>query len=92
MKLHPYLNFNGNCRSAFEFYEKNLGGKILATMTHSEAPPGLKVPPEWNSAILYARMTFSPCFRKAEKFLCHYRKRSGLSALPRCETSSARFG
>jgi len=57
MKLHPYLNFNGNCRSAFEFYEKNLGGKILATMTHSEAPPGLKVPPEWNSAILYARMT-----------------------------------
>jgi len=52
MKLHPYLNFNGNCRSAFEFYEKNLGGKILATMTHSEAPPGLKVPPEWNSAIL----------------------------------------
>ena len=61
MKLHTYLNFNGNCRAAFEFYEKHLGGKIVAMMTHSEAPsgpgsPGERGSGEWGSAILYARM------------------------------------
>jgi PhnB protein len=57
MKLHTYLNFNGNCRAAFEFYEKHLGGKILAMMTHSEAPSGPGSSGDWGSAILYARMS-----------------------------------
>ncbi len=57
MKLYTYLNFNGNCRAAFAYYEKHLDGKILAMMTHSEAPAGSGIPPEWGSAILYARMT-----------------------------------
>jgi PhnB protein len=59
MKLHTYLNFNGNCRAAFEFYEKHLGGKILMMMTHSEAPPDPHAPAgpaEHGSAILYSRM------------------------------------
>lgn len=38
--LNTFLNFGGNCREAFTFYEKNLDGKILAMMTLSEAPPG----------------------------------------------------
>jgi PhnB protein len=57
MKLYTYLNFNGNCRAAFEYYEKHLGGKILAMRTHSEAKSGTAIPKEWESAILYARMT-----------------------------------
>jgi PhnB protein len=56
MQLYPYLNFNGNCRAAFEFYEKHLGGKILLMMTYSEGPSGPTAPPEWGSAILHARM------------------------------------
>jgi uncharacterized glyoxalase superfamily protein PhnB len=27
MKLTPYLNFNGNCAQAIEFYEKVFGAK-----------------------------------------------------------------
>jgi len=57
MKLYTYLNFNGNCRAAFEYYEKHLGGKILMMMKHSDAPSGSAIPPEWSSAILYARMS-----------------------------------
>ncbi len=34
----PYLFFQGNCRDAFEFYAKALGGKILAMMKNSDAP------------------------------------------------------
>jgi len=57
MKINPYLNFGGNCRAAFEFYERHLGGKVTAMMTHSEAPSGQATPPGWGSAILHARMT-----------------------------------
>jgi PhnB protein len=34
MQLDPYLHFNGNCEEAFEFYEKALGGKIVAKHTY----------------------------------------------------------
>ena len=39
MTLNTYLNFNGNCREAFDFYIKNLGAKMLMCMTYDEAPP-----------------------------------------------------
>ncbi len=38
MKLCTQLNFGGNCRQAFEFYEKYLGGKITAMMARGEMP------------------------------------------------------
>ena len=28
MKLYTYLNYGGNCRQAFQFYEQNLGGTM----------------------------------------------------------------
>ena len=58
MKVTPYLNYGGNCKEAFQFYEKNLGAKILFMMTHGEAPPGgPPTPPEWKDAILYAHLS-----------------------------------
>src|SRR6476469_974921 len=57
MKLNTYLNYGGNCKQAFQFYEKHLGGKILMMMTHSEQPGPVNVPVEWKDAILHARMT-----------------------------------
>ena len=57
MKLHPYLNYGGNCKEAFQFYEKHLGGKITMMMTHGDQPGPNQVAPEWKDAILYAHMT-----------------------------------
>jgi PhnB protein len=57
MKLHTYLNYGGNCEQAFRFYEQHLGGKITMMMTHGEQPAPNNVPPDWQKAILYARMT-----------------------------------
>lgn len=56
MKLHPYLNYGGNCKQAFEFYQQHLGGKITMMMTHGEQPGPNGVAPEWKDAILYAHM------------------------------------
>src|SRR5580698_2618025 len=56
MKLLTYLNYGGNCRQAFEFYEKHLGGKITMLTTHGEVPDASQVPPEWKHAVLHARI------------------------------------
>ena len=56
MQLNPYLIFSGKCEEAFKFYEKCLGGKIEAMMTHAGTPMEAHVPPEWRNKILHARM------------------------------------
>jgi PhnB protein len=57
MKLYTYVNFRGNCRAAFEFYEQHLGGKTIMMLTHDQGPNPNQAPPEWKHAILHARMT-----------------------------------
>lgn len=54
MYVTPYLNFDGQCRAAFEFYAQCLGGKIEAMMTHGEAPIADQVPEDWHDAVLHA--------------------------------------
>lgn len=57
MQLNPYLYFNGTCEEAFKFYEKCLGGKIEAMMTHAGTPMESHTPPEWRNKILHARLS-----------------------------------
>jgi PhnB protein len=57
MQMNPYLIFNGQCEEAFKFYERALGGKIDAMMTHGDSPMSDKVSPEWRNKIIHARMT-----------------------------------
>ncbi len=54
MQLNSYLMFNGNCETAFKFYEQCLGGKITMMMTHKEAPSAEEVPPELHDKIMHA--------------------------------------
>jgi len=57
MQLNPYLLFNGQCEAAFKFYEKILGGKIVAMMPHEGTPAAGQVSPEWRKKILHARLS-----------------------------------
>lgn len=56
MQLNPYLSFNGRCEEAFRFYEKVLGGQIVAMMPHAGSPMEQHVPPEWREKIMHARL------------------------------------
>lgn len=56
MKLYSYLNFNGNCRAAFDYYSQHLGGKVTMMLNHEQAPNSGQVPPDWKNAVLHARM------------------------------------
>ncbi|MFL5740078.1 MAG: VOC family protein [Flavisolibacter sp.] len=56
MKLDIYINYKGNCREAFQFYEKHLGGKITMVSTFRDMPAAANIPEERKNDILHARM------------------------------------
>ena len=41
MKIVTSLSFRGQCREAFEFYAKVLGGKITPPMPYGDGPPDM---------------------------------------------------
>lgn len=53
MKIVTSLSFRGQCREAFEFYAKVLGGKIKAAIPYSDAPPGMPVGDEYKTWLMH---------------------------------------
>lgn len=43
MKIVTSLSFQGQCREAFEFYARVLGGRITAAFPYSDAPPDMPI-------------------------------------------------
>ena len=43
MKIVTSLSFQGQCREAFEFYAKVLGGKITGAMSYADGPPDMPI-------------------------------------------------
>lgn len=56
MEINSYLNFNGQCEAAFQFYAKLLGGKIDAMIPHAGTPAAANIPAEWGPKIMHAHM------------------------------------
>lgn len=56
MQLIPYLNFAGDCRQAFDFYQRVLHGRILAQMTYGESPMAGQMPPGSGALIMHAHL------------------------------------
>jgi len=48
MPIEPYLNFDGRCEEAIEFYKKALGAEVTMLMRFKEnpepSPPGMMAP------------------------------------------------
>lgn len=68
MKISPYICFNGNCKTAFDFYVKNLGARMVMCMTYADAPPqpggpsGGGCPPPASDKIMHARIQLGEDF------------------------------
>lgn len=56
MNISPYLNFNGDCEAAFNFYAKVLGAEIKSMLRHEGSPMEQHVPAEWRSKIMHATL------------------------------------
>lgn len=56
MKLELFINFDGNCREALEFYSKVFKAEIGNLMTYGDAPPdpNYAVPEADRKRIMYA--------------------------------------
>jgi len=52
-RITAYLNFDGNCREAMEFYQRCFGGE-LQVMTWAEAE--IESPPEAKNRVLHAHL------------------------------------
>ena len=51
--VNPYLNFNGNCEEAFNFYKSIFGGEFLSLMRFKEAPPEVNFPESEGEKIMH---------------------------------------
>jgi PhnB protein len=56
MKISPHLNFNGQCRAAFEHYQAVLGGNLQTMLTYGESPLAANYDARWHHLILHATL------------------------------------
>jgi PhnB protein len=58
MNITPHLNFNGQCKEAFDFYAELLDGEIKFSMTWGEMPGemGSQCPPETKNLIMHSTL------------------------------------
>lgn len=57
MQVQPYLNFDGRCEEAIEFYRQALGAKVemmLRNKENPQPPPPGSIPPGNENKILHA--------------------------------------
>jgi PhnB protein len=59
MQIQPYLNFDGRCEEAIEFYRNALGAEVVLMMRYKEVPetpqPGM-VPPGSEDKIMHSAL------------------------------------
>lgn len=53
MNFIAYLNFQGDCRAAFDAYAEIFNGRISQRMTYGESPMAAQVPAETHDRIMH---------------------------------------
>jgi len=59
MEVTPYLNFNGRCEEAIEFYRKAVGAEVMALMRFSDNPEACasgQVPPGTEKKVMHSSL------------------------------------
>src|SRR3954447_17074965 len=80
MRMNPYLLFSGQCREAFQLYEKALGGKIVFMLTNGESPMADQTPPERRDQVMHATLNVgSAVLMGSDAPPEHYTKPAGFS-------------
>jgi PhnB protein len=72
MQVQPYLNFDGRCEEALEFYRQTLGAEVTGLMRFKDMPapqPPGSIPPGGEDKVMHA------CFRVGDSTVmasdCH---------------------
>ena len=54
MKIVTSLSFQGQCREAFDFYARVLGGKVTAAFPFGDGPTGMPVDAKYDDWLMHA--------------------------------------
>ena len=54
MQVQPYLNFNGRCEEALDFYRRALGAEVTTLMRFKDSPDPAMVTPGTEQAMQLA--------------------------------------
>jgi len=57
MQMNPYLNFKGDCETAFQFYERCLGAKLGPIFRYASSPMAGEVPAAFQEKIMHGSVT-----------------------------------
>lgn len=56
MRFIPYLDFDGQCREAFDFYARVFNGRITQRFTYGESPMAAQMPPETHARVMHSQL------------------------------------
>lgn len=56
MQVNPYLSYDGRCEEAFKFYEKALGGRIVAIHRYGGTPMAGEIPEGWGEKVMHTTL------------------------------------
>jgi len=57
MQMNPYLSFNGQCETAFNFYQQCLGGRLGTMFRYAGTPLANQVPADWQDKVMHVSLT-----------------------------------
>ena len=56
MQVQPYLNFNGRCEEALDFYRRALGAEVTTLMRFKDSPDPAMVTPGTEQKVMHSSM------------------------------------
>ncbi len=73
MQVQPYLDFDGRCDEAIEFYKRALGAEVKALHRFKESPPGT-CPPGSEEKVMHAHLVIGDAVLLASDGYCQGQK------------------
>lgn len=87
LRVNPHLPFNGDCETAFRFYETTLGAKVTFLMTYGNSPMADSTKPGWQGKILHASLLLGgETLTGADAPPDQYRPQQGIALLLSADT------
>jgi PhnB protein len=72
MQVQAYLNFDGRCAEAFEFYRRALGAEVTEVHRFKDSPPGM-CPPGSEDKVMHAHLRIGDTILLASDSQCQGR-------------------
>ena len=70
MKVQPYLNFNGRCEEAIEFYRRALGAEVMMLSHFKDSPDQSMISPGSANKVMHATLRIGDSIMLASDGRC----------------------